>query len=578
LKPIHPELDPLSRGFRDRYLSYDELTSQLRAWAEAFPQLVSLRSLGQSPEGRELWLLVIGPEPERARPAVWVDGNMHAVELAGSSVALAIAEEAIALHLDGAPRLPSAVLRAAKDALFYVMPRMSPDGAESILTSGRYVRSVPRDERTERGHPRWISDDIDGDGASLLMRKEDPTGEFVAHPSVPGLVLARELEDEGPYYKLYPEGRIEHFDGHHVPDPDFLGDNSPDLNRNFPWFWAGEDKQKGSGPHPGSEIESRAVIELAARTPNLFAWVNLHTFGGVQIRPPGNTPDSKMNQSDLAIYRQLEAWSEELCGYPMVGGFEEFLYEPDQPLRGTLSEWAYEERGCLSFVTELWDIFPRLGVPRPKKFADYYVRLTRGDLEALAKWDAEHNARRIFRPFVKRAHPQLGEVEIGGIDTRVGLSNPPYEALPELCEQHSAMFLRIAAMVPRVKIARVSTTPLADDLTQVEIDVENHGYLPTHGVHASAAKPWNEPLWAELECGGATSLVDPGGARREVGHLLGWGRGRFDWSHAIFFQRSLGTRGRRTVRWLVRGRGPLVVSVGSSRVGTVTSRIDLGAL
>src|SRR5690349_13450617 len=101
LSAIHPELAPLARGFRDRYLRYDELTAQLRAWADAFPSLVSLRSLGQSREGRELWLLVIGPEPERTRPAVWVDGNMHAVELAGSSVALAIAEEAIALHLGG---------------------------------------------------------------------------------------------------------------------------------------------------------------------------------------------------------------------------------------------------------------------------------------------------------------------------------------------------------------------------------------------------------------------------------------------------------------------------------------------
>ena len=33
-------------------------------------------------------------------PAVWVDGNMHAAELCGSSVSLAIAEDILRLHLE----------------------------------------------------------------------------------------------------------------------------------------------------------------------------------------------------------------------------------------------------------------------------------------------------------------------------------------------------------------------------------------------------------------------------------------------------------------------------------------------
>ena len=39
-------------------------------------------------------LVSIGPDLDRTRPAVWVDGNVHAAELVGSSVALAIAEDA----------------------------------------------------------------------------------------------------------------------------------------------------------------------------------------------------------------------------------------------------------------------------------------------------------------------------------------------------------------------------------------------------------------------------------------------------------------------------------------------------
>src|SRR4029079_1733355 len=92
-------LDSLSLGFRDRFLTYDELTRQVRAWADAFPQLCRVSSIGRTPEGREMWLLTLGPDPERARRSAWVCGNMHASELAGSSVALSIAEDVLRLHL-----------------------------------------------------------------------------------------------------------------------------------------------------------------------------------------------------------------------------------------------------------------------------------------------------------------------------------------------------------------------------------------------------------------------------------------------------------------------------------------------
>jgi len=98
-------LAELSQGFRGRYLDYAELTSQVQAWARAFPQFVRVESIGRSAEGRDLWLLTIGTDPDRVRPAVWVDGNMHASELCGSSVALAIAENAIRAHLEPAQPL-----------------------------------------------------------------------------------------------------------------------------------------------------------------------------------------------------------------------------------------------------------------------------------------------------------------------------------------------------------------------------------------------------------------------------------------------------------------------------------------
>jgi hypothetical protein len=85
--------------FRTQYLDYAALTAQLDAWAKAYPDIVHVSSLGTSAVGRSIPLLTIGPDPARQRPAVWVDGNMHATEVCGSSVALAIAEDVIAIHL-----------------------------------------------------------------------------------------------------------------------------------------------------------------------------------------------------------------------------------------------------------------------------------------------------------------------------------------------------------------------------------------------------------------------------------------------------------------------------------------------
>lgn len=575
--PAPDRLAALDKGFRQSFLDHDTLTAQVRAWAEAFPELVRLRSLGESLEGRALWHLTIGPAPDRIRPAVWIDGNMHASELCGSSVALAMAEDAIRLHLEPDRPLhgfPAHLRQRLRQVLFYVMPRMSPDGAECVLTTARYVRSAPRDRRPNQQHPHWLPGDIDGDGLALLMRVPDPAGEFVESQATAGLMLPRRIDDPPPYYRLYPEGTIENFDGHHVPAPNFLTDNQTDLNRNFPYSWKSEPDQRGAGAFPGSEPESRAVMDFAVAHPEIFAWLNVHTFGGVFIRPLGDGPDSAMNQEDLAIYREIGAWSEELTGYPMVSGFKEFLYQPDTPLYGDLSEYAYQQRGCLAYVVELWDLFAQLGMKRGEKFVDYYSHMTRDDLERLGAWDREHNHGRALRAWRGVSHPQLGEVEVGGVDPRVGLWNPPYERIDEICTAQSNAFLRVAALAPALEVARVAREAVGD-VTRVTVAVDNLGYLATTGLPSAARLPHVEPLAVTASTAGGCELVDPSAARRDVGHLDGWGRGLFGDGSSVAYARSRGNASRRVLTYAVRGHGTLSLRIGSCRVGWIEHREEI---
>jgi hypothetical protein len=393
-------------------------------------------------------------------------------------------------------------------------------------------------------------------------------------PLDPPVMVPRLPEDPGPYYKLYPEGRIVNFDGRRIPDPFFLGDNLNDFNRNFPYQWAPESEQVGAGHYPGSTPETRAVIEFATRHPNIVTWLNLHTFGGVLIRPLGDKPDSKMDPTDLAIFKQAEAWLEEHTGYASVSGYHEFLYEPDKPIYGDISEWAYHQRGCLAYVIELWDLFRQLGIERKKPFVDHYSKLDRKDFLALAKLDKEMNEGRVFKRWKKVSHPQLGEVEVGGFDGRVGIWNPPFSKLPGTCATQSAAFLRVAALLPRVSLELVKREAVGTGHTRIEIRVANAGYLATHGLPSARRLPLSEPLRVTA-AGENVQLVAPSESVVEIGHLDGWGAGLHNGS-SIFMPWTRGNVHEKFVTLVAEGRGTLTVKVGSCRVGYLSLDVSVG--
>jgi hypothetical protein len=61
----------------------------------------------------------------------------------------------------------------------YVLPRISADGAEYILTTPYSCRSSPVLLDPDYLPPGFVADDVDGNDLCVTMRQKDPSGERV---------------------------------------------------------------------------------------------------------------------------------------------------------------------------------------------------------------------------------------------------------------------------------------------------------------------------------------------------------------------------------------------------------------
>lgn len=85
------DIPPALRLDSARYHHYDEMAAYLRSVNAAYPQLTRLYSIGQSVQGRELWVLLISSTPNdkvALQPEVKYVGNIHGNEPVGRELLL----------------------------------------------------------------------------------------------------------------------------------------------------------------------------------------------------------------------------------------------------------------------------------------------------------------------------------------------------------------------------------------------------------------------------------------------------------------------------------------------------------
>jgi murein tripeptide amidase MpaA len=561
-----PALAPLPF---DRILRYDELARLLEQWAAARPDALQLDSLGVTPKGRKLWFLTLtnrATGPALEKPALLVDGNMHATEWAGGVAALHLAWRLLRDH-GSDPR----VTRLLDTRSVYVLPRLSPDGVEATLAQGRFIRSVDRPHPSAVPEPGIHARDVDGDGRSVFMRLRDANGPWKAHPRDPRLLVPRDPDESGgEYWRLLPEGTIADYDGETIADPPAL--EGLDFGANLPGD-RGTSPDRQGGSYPASEPETAAYVAAIAGRPNIVAHVTCHTFGGLVLTPPVNR-NERLPASDRRVYATLAARAAELTGYAAMSYLDLRGEDQDAYIPSAFG-WLYDRKGVFSFITELWDPLRAAGISLEGTTASAWLwghHPVEDELKLL-RWSDEQLGGDGFvewRPF---DHPQLGKVEIGGFDLIRYWYNVPFDRLEKEVAPHTDWLVSLGLALPRLGIRSFTARVAAEGVWRVRLVVENTGWLPTHGSQQALDRQAVGPIVAEIALPKGARLLS-GPARRTLGQLAGRSEQR---STATWWGYRPGTPDRAAVDWLVAAPAGATVSVTASheRAGPVRSELVL---
>jgi len=556
----------MPRSRFNKFYRYDELTKLLKAYVKEYPNLFKIESIGKSYEGRDVWLLTatnFKSGDDSDKPALWVDGNIHASEVTASAACLYF------VHMLATKYGKDKQVAAALDTrAFYIVPRVNPDGAEWALADKPKVirsstRPYPYDEEPVDG---LLEEDIDGDGRILLMRVPDPNGAWKQHPKEARLLIRRDpAESGGKYYRVLPEGFLKNYDGVTIQlrNPK----EGLDLNRNFPIAWRTESEQRGAGPYPTSEPEVRNLIDFIVKHKNITAAVAFHTFAATIMRPYDDRSDDEFPAEDLWTYKKIGEEGTRLTGYPNISVFHDFKYHPKSFTTGAFDTWIYDHLGIFAWTVEIWSPIRQAGIKNYKYFDWFREHSVEDDLKLL-KWSDKKLDGQSYVDWYQFDHPQLGKVELGGWDWLNTWTNPPAEFLEKEIKSFPKWLIWQALISPKLNLREAGVTTLGDGTYRVRIVVENTGWLPSY-VTQKALERKVRGLVCEIELPKGAKL-ETGKPREELGQLEG----------RAYKEATLGGEGssdRLKVEWIVRASkgGKIKVLARHERAGAIRTELDL---
>lgn len=239
----------------DTKYSYEDMKRDLKELAERYPEQTGLESLGKTADKRDIYCLRLG-NPQ-AKKQIILQGCMHAREWLNCQVLMKTLERYLKSYHTGTYK-GKTYARIFDQVAVYAVPMVNPDG----VTISQYGISRIKDK-------------------SLRAR-------------------LKKMSRRGSWSRWKANGR------------------GVDLNRNFPASWGRRKDRKApasegyQGKKAGSERETKAVMGLIKRLPNLKACISYHSRGEIIYWGAKGTGSKR-----TAAYR-LAKTVKSMCGYSLV--------------------------------------------------------------------------------------------------------------------------------------------------------------------------------------------------------------------------------------------------------------------
>lgn len=516
----YPEVKPLVPGQIDwkHYHTSAEIEEFMRKWAQQYPDLIDLYSVGKSFGGRDIWQMTLTNKKTGAhtdKPAAFFEGGRHSGEISSTESVFYLMWYLLENYEKDA-----SIKTLLDTKTIYLKPLNNPDGSDMYRLTAQSNRSSvrPQDNDGDGLLDEDPCEDIDGDGHCRQMRKfvGMGNGTFVVDTADKSGRMMRGVGQGRGDYMMYPEGWDNDGDGRMNED----GIGGLDLHRNYPANWRPEREatgrgwtQFGAGEYPTSEPETRAVVLWVLTHPNIGVANSMDTSVPMHLRGPSTCEQTEcMFPADLKHYLHFDSVGLSITKYPWAGDVYRTYAtrggrnpitgeEPDpQPLFGHGPDFGYFHLGAIWYGDEIWN---------GGREKDYNNDGNIDNYEVLRFCDEEFQGT-CYQKWTKANHPTLGEVEVGGYNPKFFSQNSPPQALERWAGNQAMFNLYMAKSLPQVEITDVVVAPARaarDSAThELRVTVRNSGRLPTALEQAKRVK-MVRPDNLTIRGGGATRMV-----------------------------------------------------------------------
>jgi hypothetical protein len=560
-KAVGSPVNPKVEASWNHYYTNAGISDLCSKLAKAYPDLVSLESIGKSVQGRDIFLLTITDKksgsPE-SKPGYWIDGNIHSIEIQGTEMAMYTAWYLCEMYNSN-----TFIRNLLGDKTFYIAPTINPDGREYFTAVGVPPRSglAPRDNDRDGRYDEDGYYDWNGDKNISQIRRKNPNGNYIVDPKDPRRMIRVEPGQKGEYELLGVERKDTDDDGAANDD----GPGGYDANRDWGFNWEPNYVQSGADKYPFSLPESQAVRDFVMKHRNIAGSQSFHNSGGMILRGPsiqGGGAEAYSRADDQVLNTIGLTGQKMLPGYKLLT-----IWKDMYTVWGGELDWMHGAMGCFVYSNELWN--PYLMFNDTANTDEY-------EFDRLLLFEDA------FIPWQKFNHPVYGEVEIGGFSKNFGRMHPGF-LLEEDAHRNAAFCIFNAYQLPKLVVSDIKVKNLPGGLKEVTATIENKRMIPTHSASNLKFKI-DPPDYIYLDGGTVLAgmiVEDPdlninteqkkNPQRMEIssiqGILSGTGSGGGGGSRGGSGRADATASSRVTIKWIVKGGSKFTVRVESVKGG-----------